>query len=78
MQYRGVRMFVSLGVGMLGTVALFGLKNVLMACETCVQPTGALGLTLLTFGAVLVGAGAFRRRRVDADVTDAEDLPSIR
>jgi hypothetical protein len=59
-----MRMLVSLGVGLVGTVALFGLKDFLMACETCVQPDGGLGITMLTLGALLVPAGfALRKRR---------------
>lgn len=59
-----MRMLVSLGVGLIGTVALFGLKDFLMACETCVQPDGGMGLTMLALGALLVPAGfAVKRRR---------------
>ena len=62
--YSFMRMLVSLGVGLVGTVALFGLKDFLMACETCVQPDGGLGITMLTLGALLVPAGfALRKRR---------------
>lgn len=62
-----MRMIVSLGVGLVGTVALFGLKDFLMACETCVQPDGGLARTMLTLGVVLVPSGfVLRRRRRDS------------
>lgn len=64
-------MLVSLGVGLIGTVGLFGLKDFLMACETCVQPDGGLGLTMLGLGALLVPVGYALRRRRGPSVPDA-------
>jgi len=66
-------MLVSLGVGLIGTVGLFGLKDFLMACESCVQPDGNLGITMLAAGALLVPIGFALRRRATRGYRAAVD-----
>ncbi len=53
-----MRMFVSTGIGMLLTVAMFGAMDWATSCTACVSPAdGGLGSSFLLLGTLMIPLG---------------------